>query len=85
MTITRRVAVLGASAEGGADFNFFSVTLRQEQYDNGDHYEAVEAEAELDGQLIAFDENDPGWRALNKRMAAGEFRALDISKEKLLS
>ena len=59
--VTCRVAVVGHTGEG-PDIEFYWVTCRQEQYDNGDHYEAVKEATKLEGTHQLFDDKDPAWR-----------------------
>jgi hypothetical protein len=49
------------NAEGASDFYFCKVECRQEQYDNGEHYNIAENQAwseGYEGPMVTFDEND---------------------------
>jgi hypothetical protein len=48
------------------DLFFVKVDCTQDEYDNGQHYEAAEEAAVNEGlePAIVFDENDPGGRAM---------------------
>ena len=63
MTIKCVVAAIGA--DGAAGFYPCHVTLEQDEYDVGDHYELAEDAAKdsgYSGPAIVFDENDgPDW------------------------
>lgn len=60
-----QVGVMSEDANGAPDVTFHTIECSQEQYDNGDHYDMAKDLAEEDGYepKIAFDENDPAWRA----------------------
>lgn len=56
------------NSEGSPDFTFSVIRCTQDQYDEGDHYEAAKDQAREDGyegEMVVFDENDiangPTW------------------------
>lgn len=54
--------VVAAQGFAGPDLYFCKVECSQEQYDNGEHYDAAHSAAKkngYDGSMVAFDENDP--------------------------
>lgn len=54
--------VVAAHGLDGPDLYFCKVDCSQEQYDNGDHYDAAKSAAkdnDYEGSMVAFDENDP--------------------------
>ena len=54
--------VVAGNGFDGPDFYFCKVECNQEQYDNGEHYDAAKSAAAnngYDSPMVAFDENDP--------------------------
>ncbi len=53
------------NASGEPDFFFCRIGCMQEQYDEGEHYEAARCQAQLqgyEGDFVVYDENDgPNW------------------------
>ncbi|MFA7219056.1 MAG: hypothetical protein WC119_00830 [Synergistaceae bacterium] len=67
-----KCTVACVNANGEPDFHFVTVKCTQEQYDNGDHYDAAKQDAEKEGYepFLAYDENDPlmsmtVWESMN--------------------
>jgi hypothetical protein len=61
-----KCVVAGYTLAGKPDFYFCNVECTKEEFDNGDHYDAAEAEAEANSfaadNMVAFDEFDgPDW------------------------
>jgi hypothetical protein len=64
---TIKMAVAGYNANGEPDFFFVKVECTEEQRGDGAHYHAAYQEAfenGYEGPYVAFDEDDPGFRAL---------------------
>jgi len=61
-----RCIVAASNAGGEPDLFFVKVKCSLAQYENGDHYKAASEAAEENGYepSLAFDENDPGGRAM---------------------
>ena len=62
-----KVMVACSNASGEPDFYFVKVRCTQEQYDNGDHYDAAKdaaSERDYEGAMVAFDENDSAGKAM---------------------
>lgn len=60
-----KVVVACTNANGEPDFTFCVVKHRQEQYDEGDHYDAAinqACENGYEGDMVCYDQNDgPAW------------------------
>lgn len=57
-----KCVVAGCNANGDKDLTFVVVNCSEEQYANGDHYNAAEdwaRESGYEGPFVSFDENDP--------------------------
>lgn len=65
LTLTKCI-VAATNANGEPDFYFVMVESTQEQYDNGDHYEAAKEKAKKEGYepRLVFDQNDEGGKAI---------------------
>jgi len=66
-----KVAILCSNANGSPEFVWRTVTVYQEQYDAGAHYDRAMAMAEANGYktpMVAFDENDDAARQLENMM-----------------
>lgn len=60
--MTIRCVVAGSNANGSPDFFFVMVRATEEQIANGKHYDVAREAAKengYDGEMVAFDENDP--------------------------
>lgn len=61
-----KMIVAAVNANGEPDFFFCKVCCNQEEYDNGEHYDAANALAEEEGYepKLAYDQNDSGGHAI---------------------
>lgn len=81
MTMTVKTYALVRNASGAPEIYERDITLGREAYDNGDHYDAIEAAADEDGYefISAFDENDPAGRQFAPRQNDDSVSPLDAS------
>lgn len=59
--------IVACEGTNGPDLYFVKVQATQAEYDNGNHYTAAEKAALEEGYerpMVAFDERDPGGRAM---------------------
>jgi hypothetical protein len=75
--------VAAVNANGEPDLYFTIIKCTQEQYDNGNHYDAAMAACKIAGyeEHLVYDENDSAGKAMLPLFTWESATILDISKD----